>query len=102
MKNGGADVRVLNQQPVNPEGEDWRGKIVANARGVADQATEETPLVGYVVVGLYADGCSSVGYRYDFDNCPVTTDANSGLGFGNPPPRHDRGHRGTRHFQQHV
>lgn len=71
MKNGGADVRVLNREPVNPNGEDWRGKIVANARGVADQATDEAPLVGYLVVGLYADGASSVGFRYDYDRCPV-------------------------------
>lgn len=71
MKNGGADVRVLNREPINPEGEDWRGKIIANARGVAEQATNDAPLVGYVVVGLYADGAASVGYRYDFDKCPV-------------------------------
>lgn len=67
MKNGGADVRVMNREPINPEGEDWRGKIIANARGVAEQATPEAPLVGYLVVGFYADGCSSIGYRYDPD-----------------------------------
>jgi hypothetical protein len=71
MKNGGADVRILNREPINPEGEDWRGKIVANARAVGEQATADAPLVGYVVIGLYADGCSSVGYRHDPDRCPI-------------------------------
>lgn len=71
MKNGGADVRVLNREPVNPDGEDWRGKIITNARAIAEQASEDAPLVGYVVLGLYADGGSSIGYRYDFERCPV-------------------------------
>lgn len=70
MKNGGADVRVLNRKSANGE-EDWRGTIVANARTIAEQATTDAPLVGYVVVGLYADGASSVGFRYDLKRCPV-------------------------------
>jgi len=71
MKSGGADVRVINREPINLDDENWCGKIIANARGVAEQSTDEAPLVGYVVVGLYADGCSSIGYRYDPDRCPV-------------------------------
>lgn len=71
MKNGGADVRVLNREPINADGEDWRGKIVSNARGVADQATDKAPLVGFVVLGFFADGGYSLGYRYDYENCPV-------------------------------
>jgi hypothetical protein len=71
MKSGGADVRVLNREPINPDGEDWRGKIIANARGIAEQASEEAPLVGYLVVGIFEDGCSSIGYRYDPKRCPI-------------------------------
>lgn len=71
MKNGGAEVRVLRREPINPDGEDYRGKVVENARRVAEMATDEAPLVGYVLVGLYRDGTTSVGYRYDLNDCPV-------------------------------
>jgi hypothetical protein len=76
MKNGGADVRVLNRNPdgaasIDPNGEDWRGTVVRNARAVADMATSEAPLVGYLLIGFYGDGCTSVGFRYDVDRCPV-------------------------------
>lgn len=71
MKNGGADVHVLDRRAINPGGEDWRGTIVANARKVAEQSTEAAPLVGYIMVGMYGDGCASVGWRYDWDRCPV-------------------------------
>lgn len=71
MKNGGADVRVLDRETPNLGEENWRGSIIANARTVAEQATEKAPLVGYVVIGMYGDGCSSVGYRYDPERCPV-------------------------------
>jgi hypothetical protein len=83
MKNGGADVRVLNREPINPDGENWRGKIIENAKGVADQATAEAPLVGYLVVGIYSDGCSSIGYRYDPETCPIPALAYSELDSGN-------------------
>lgn len=71
MKNGGADIRVLNSEPINPNGEDWRGKIIVDARGVADQATDDAPLVGFIVIGMFSDGCTSVGFRYDKDRCPI-------------------------------
>lgn len=71
MKAGGADVRVLNREAINPNGEDWRGEIVANARGVADQATDAAPLVGFIVVGMFSDGCTSVGFRYDPARTPI-------------------------------
>jgi hypothetical protein len=67
MKNGGADVRVLNREPINPDGEDWRGKIVANARTISEQGS----LAGFVVVGFFEDGTYSIGYRYDPPRCPV-------------------------------
>jgi hypothetical protein len=71
MKNGGADLRLLSREPIDPDGENWRGKIIENARGIAEQATSGAPLVGYIVLGLYGDGCSSMSYRYDPERCPV-------------------------------
>ena len=71
MKNGGADVRVIDRQPINEDGEDWRGSIVSNARNIAKLATDDAPLVGYLVVGFYADGGSSSGFRIDSDLCPL-------------------------------
>jgi hypothetical protein len=71
MKNGGADVRVIDRQAVNSDGEDWRGTLLRNARAVADFATDDVPLIGYLLVGLYADASSSVGFRYDMDRCAV-------------------------------
>jgi hypothetical protein len=71
MKNGGADVRVLDREAVNSKGEDWRGSVVSNARKIAEQATADAPLVGYLVLGIYGDGCSSIGYRYDYAKSPV-------------------------------
>jgi len=68
MKNG-ADVRVLDNHPA-PDGElSWRGAIVRNAKRIADQASDEDPLAGYLVLGLYENGGASLGYRYNFE-CP--------------------------------
>jgi hypothetical protein len=71
MKNGGADVRLLESKPGLDGGDDWRGAIVRNARTVAEQGTTESPLAGYVLVGVFQDGSASVGYRYDPDTCPI-------------------------------
>jgi hypothetical protein len=68
MKNGGADVRVLESKPGLDGAEDWRGAIVRNARAIAEMATDDAPLSGYVVVGLYGDGCTSVAFRYDLES----------------------------------
>lgn len=71
MKNGGADVRVLDLPKPNPEGEDWRGSIIASARQIGEYVSDEKPLVGYVILGLYGDGTTSLGWRYDFEICPI-------------------------------
>jgi hypothetical protein len=71
MKNGGAEVRILDRKSVNPDGEDWRGTVVRNARTVAEHATSECPLVGYILIGFYGDGATSVGFRYDQKKCPI-------------------------------
>ena len=72
MKSGGADLTVLHAaEPPNPDGEDWRGGVVRAARTLGEHATEKAGLVGYLVVGMYADGMTAVGFRYDIDRCPI-------------------------------
>lgn len=68
MKNGGADVRVLQSKPGPDGSDDWRGAVVRNARAVAEFATDDAPLVGYLLIGFYDDGTNSVGFRYDSEN----------------------------------
>ena len=34
---------------------------------IAGYATDEAPLAGYIVLGMYADGRTAMGYRYDSD-----------------------------------
>jgi hypothetical protein len=62
MKDG-ADVHILQNPMPNTLGEtaeNWRGKLLENAKAVANMDGE---LDGYVLIGLFSDGCSSVGYR---------------------------------------
>ncbi len=62
MKNGGADVRVLHQQPEPFDCEmDYRGVLTKAAREIASGE----PLAGFVVIGIYPAGKVRVGYRYD-------------------------------------
>lgn len=70
MKAGGADVRVLRQEPANGD-EDWRGTILANAKRIADASEESAPLVGYLIVGLFGDGSTSTGFRCDHARCSI-------------------------------
>lgn len=62
MKNGGAEVRVLHTPILDggDEPENWRGKMIENAKEIASY---EGDLNGYVVIGLWADGCRSLAYR---------------------------------------
>jgi hypothetical protein len=71
MKSGGADVRVLDRRTDSPNGENWRGKIIENARAVADYDEPNSSLVGYLLIGIFHDGQTSVGFRYDKERCPV-------------------------------
>jgi hypothetical protein len=67
FKNGGAELRIINNAKAEAGEEDHRGALVKNARSVAEMGKADDPLVGYVLVGLFASGGSSVGWRYDFD-----------------------------------
>lgn len=71
MKAGGADVRVIDRMVDNGNGQDWRGTICASARGIADIATDDEPLAGYIIIGMFAGGAASVGYRYDPAACHI-------------------------------
>jgi hypothetical protein len=71
MKSGGADLRVLSRKEDNPNGESWRGKIIENAKAVADYDEADSELVGYLVLGIFSDGQTSLGFRVDKDRCPV-------------------------------
>lgn len=62
MKSGGADLRVLHTPMPNADGEEnWRGKMIENAKGIASY---EGDLDGYVVIGLWRDGRRSLAYRF--------------------------------------
>lgn len=62
MKNGGATIHVLHT-PIDSEidgrSENLRGKLIGNAKQVASY----DGLDGYIVIGLFSDGTSSVGFR---------------------------------------
>ena len=66
MKNGGADVRVLNTpQPDTFDGkpDNLIGRIVSHAKEIAGQSETGSRLDGFVVIGLFSDGKTSAGVR---------------------------------------
>lgn len=66
MKAGGAEVRVLRRDLPNNQGtENYSGKIIECARNIAGYGQPGSELTGFVVLGLYADGATSIGWRYD-------------------------------------
>ncbi len=59
---GGADVRVLRPaQESEPQG--LHAVIVRNARMIFNHSRDGSDLDGFVLIGLYSDGTSSMGYR---------------------------------------
>lgn len=70
MKAGGADLRILHQEPLNGR-ENYRGKIVDHARKLGDFSAPGSELIGFVMIGLYADGTTSVGVRFDPKTSPI-------------------------------
>lgn len=71
MKSGGAEVSLIRNERAERGEEDWRGAVVRNAKRVAELASEEAPLVGYLLIGFYSDGSASSGFRIDHAGCPV-------------------------------
>lgn len=39
------------------------GKIARSARFMAENATDEAPLIGFVTVAIYGDGAHSIGFQ---------------------------------------
>lgn len=71
MKAGGADLRIIDRKIDSPDEENWRGTLVANARRIADIATDDNPLTAYITIGIFQGGASSIAYRYDAERCGV-------------------------------
>lgn len=66
LKSGGAELRILRQElPDNDGKENWCGRAMAAARKCTEFSTPESELCGFVVVGFYTDGATSLGYRMD-------------------------------------
>jgi hypothetical protein len=65
MKDG-ASVTILptpmdHGDPENPE--NWRGRLIEHAKRIADYDEPHSKLDGFLVVGLYTDGTTSIGLR---------------------------------------
>jgi hypothetical protein len=65
MKDG-ASVTILptpmtHGDPDQPE--NWQGKLIQHAKQIAGHSATHSELDGYVVVGLYSDGSTSMGIR---------------------------------------
>jgi hypothetical protein len=65
MKSG-ADLSLLPTplnfgDPADPE--NWRGKLVQHAKQIADNDETGSKLDGFIVLGMYSDGSTSIGYR---------------------------------------
>lgn len=64
--HGGADVHVL-QTPmpddINGDPENWRGKLISHAKNISGQGEPGGELDGYLIVGLFEDGSSSLAFR---------------------------------------
>ncbi len=63
FKAGGAEVRILDRVE-NEDGENYKGLIVKHARQIAENEGE---MVGFVVIGIFADGGYSEGCRLHKD-----------------------------------
>lgn len=55
----GGDI-VMFPTPIDRDGENLRGTMIRHAKMIADNAGE---MDGFLVIGLWADGTRSLGYR---------------------------------------
>lgn len=60
LKSGGAEIRVLRRNL-----DDRAAKIITHARKIAAMSAPGSALVGFVTIGLFEDGTTSVGCHYD-------------------------------------
>lgn len=66
MKDGGATISVLHTarndgDPDQPE--NWRGVILSQAKRIADYDEPDSHLDGFIVIGMFSDGTTSIGCR---------------------------------------
>lgn len=61
LKSSGTEVRILNRQE-REDGENYKGLIIQHARMIAETDEE---MVGFVVIGLFADGSFNDSCRLD-------------------------------------
>lgn len=67
MKDG-ADVTILDTErphgdPENPS--NWRGDMIRHAKMIGDGDEPGSRIQGYLVVGMFSDGRTSIGYKLD-------------------------------------
>lgn len=62
MKSGGAKVRVLHNAKPDPT-DNLQGEVLRHARLASSYGNQQAPLDGFVVIALYSDGCTSVGFK---------------------------------------
>lgn len=48
---------------VNGVAENWTGKIVEHARAIANSSEPKSKLDGFIIIGFFDDGRSSIGFR---------------------------------------
>ena len=60
------NLHVLHNEPTDKEWfgeENLRGKIIEEARDIAEQEEDGSKLDGFVVIGFFSDGARSCGFR---------------------------------------
>lgn len=66
MKSGGATIRVLHTPMPNQcdgNAENYQGRMISASKAIGAMGTPGSELDGYIVVGLFSDGSTSMGYR---------------------------------------
>lgn len=61
-KDGRAPLHILHNTQDNPD-DNLCGVIRQHAQNIAEMSDEGSELTGFLMVGIFSDGCSSVGFR---------------------------------------
>lgn len=69
-KSGGATIRVLHNRHADPA-DNLAGKIERYARIIASLDSAESRLDGFLIIGLYDNGCTNVGFHMP-ERLPLT------------------------------
>ena len=60
------DIGNLKAVEASGDPDSLSGKVARSARILAENATDDAPLIGFVTVAIYGDGAHSIGYQ-----CPT-------------------------------